>query len=105
VSPAQPAFTSADPTEVNLQGNRELYMDCARVQVTGGKGGGFQAPGILIANVGAKGGGCATTYGKNTVYPSPGKVYVASDLRASLINRQRGIRRSIRRRPRSSELE
>ncbi|EAW12120.1 lignocellulolytic auxiliary activity family 11 protein [Aspergillus clavatus NRRL 1] len=61
-------------TWYNLVGNRELYMNCADVNVTGGSGStasfGANYPDLWVANVGK---GCTTVEGKQTVFPNPGK--------------------------------
>lgn len=56
----------------NLQGNREMYQNCALMTITGG-GAGLNDkkayPPPFVANVGN---GCATIEGVNVVFPSPG---------------------------------
>lgn len=65
----------------NQIGNREMYMNCAAVTLTGGSGGVKKMaraaayasrPGIFVANVGAAGGGCTTEETFDVVYPAPG---------------------------------
>ncbi|KAL1990465.1 hypothetical protein VTN49DRAFT_6304 [Thermomyces lanuginosus] len=57
----------------NLVGNREMYMNCAAVTITGGSGTpeSFAAahPPIFVANVGN---GCSTVEQAETVFPNPG---------------------------------
>lgn len=55
-------------TWFNLVGNREMYMNCADVEIEGGSGG-FNGPEIFVANVGN---GCSTVEGKQTVFANPG---------------------------------
>ncbi|KAK2735827.1 hypothetical protein FQN57_001104 [Myotisia sp. PD_48] len=58
----------------NLEGNREMYMNCAHVEITGGSRdtSAFAAlPDIFKANVG---GSCRTVEGKETVFANPGAV-------------------------------
>lgn len=69
----------------NNIGNREMYMNCAAVTLTGGSGAkrssadkraaAFSSrPGIYISNVGAAGDGCTTTGtdNKDIIYPDAG---------------------------------
>lgn len=58
-------------TWYNLVGNRELYMNCAQVEITGGTGSDFASthPDIFVANVNN---GCETVEGKQTVFAHPG---------------------------------
>lgn len=59
-------------TWFNLVGNREMYMNCAQVQVNGGSGGGefgSTHPDMFVANVAN---GCQTVEGKQTVFAQPG---------------------------------
>lgn len=68
----------------NNIGNREMYMNCAAVTLTGGsakrspdtkRAAAFSSrPGIYIANVGAAGDGCTTTGtdNKDIIYPDAG---------------------------------
>lgn len=66
----------------NQIGNREMYMNCAAVTITGSSAArrknrraatAFAArPGIYIANVGAAGDGCTTKESFDVVYPVPG---------------------------------
>ncbi|RCI16051.1 hypothetical protein L249_2075 [Ophiocordyceps polyrhachis-furcata BCC 54312] len=60
-------------TWFNKIGNREMYMNCAPVTVTGSGGsqGYLQSlPDMFVANVGK---GCGTEGGKDVVFPNPGK--------------------------------
>ena len=55
----------------NLEGNREMYMNCAQVTIEGGSGGGDwnSLPDIFTANIGN---GCSTVENKHTVFENPG---------------------------------
>lgn len=60
----------------NHTGNREFYMNCAPITVTGGKDdkAGFQSlPDMAIANVRAQGSTCDTKEGIDYEYENPGK--------------------------------
>ncbi|KAA8649266.1 hypothetical protein EYZ11_005544 [Aspergillus tanneri] len=61
-------------TWFNLIGNREMYMNCADIEITGGSGSSasFDAayPEIFVANVNN---GCQTVEGKQTVFAEPGQ--------------------------------
>lgn len=63
-------------TWFNRIGQREMYMRCKIVEVTGAGNGDkdkfSKRPGILRANIGAAGNGCSTPEGKNINFPSPG---------------------------------
>lgn len=83
IPPDAPAGTAVMAwTWHNQIGNREMYMNCAAVTLTGGGGSAKRKnrraaafasrPGIYIANVGAAGGGCTTKESTDVVYPSPG---------------------------------
>ncbi|KAK2732378.1 hypothetical protein FQN57_002924 [Myotisia sp. PD_48] len=57
----------------NLIGNREMYMNCAHVTISGGSDDSteFNAlPDLWTANVGK---GCRTAEGKDTIFRNPGK--------------------------------
>ncbi|KAI9163609.1 hypothetical protein HJFPF1_05227 [Paramyrothecium foliicola] len=58
-------------TWFNKIGNREMYMNCAPLEVTGGTGSTSldSLPDILVANVGN---GCSTTEGTDIQFPNPG---------------------------------
>ncbi|KAG9250889.1 uncharacterized protein F5Z01DRAFT_335500 [Emericellopsis atlantica] len=61
-------------TWFNKVGNREMYMNCASVQITGGSGDdSFLAslPDMFVANVGD---GCGTVGDKDVKFPNPGSV-------------------------------
>ncbi|KAB8067225.1 hypothetical protein BDV29DRAFT_200510 [Aspergillus leporis] len=64
----------------NLVGNREMYMNCADVVISGGSGsmGSFESnyPDLFVANVGN---GCSTVEGKHTVFARPGKQVIYAD--------------------------
>lgn len=55
----------------NIEGNREMYMNCAQVEIEGGSDSAQfdQLPEIFTANVGN---GCRTVEGKETVFAHPG---------------------------------
>ncbi|OGM49722.1 endoglucanase [Aspergillus bombycis] len=56
----------------NIEGNREMYMNCAQVEIEGGSGSATefdQLPEIFTANIGN---GCSTVEGKETVFAHPG---------------------------------
>lgn len=60
-------------TWLNKIGNREFYMNCAPVKLTGSGGSksNWEAlPDMLVANIGN---GCTTEEGKDYKYPNPGK--------------------------------
>lgn len=58
----------------NLVGNREMYMNCADVMISGGSGNvdSFESayPDLVVANVNN---GCSTVEGKQTVFSDPGE--------------------------------
>ena len=65
-------------TWFNKIGNREMYMRCAPVLLTGGSGdsiGYNLLPDIFKANIGN---GCSTTEGVDTIFPNPGSVVEGS---------------------------
>lgn len=53
----------------NRTGNREMYMNCAAVTVTGGGSGLSAYPDIFTANIGN---GCTTVEGTDVEFPNPG---------------------------------
>ncbi|GAB1198533.1 hypothetical protein BDV32DRAFT_151258 [Aspergillus pseudonomiae] len=55
----------------NIEGNREMYMNCAQVEIEGGSDSTQfnQLPEIFTANIGN---GCSTVEGKETVFAHPG---------------------------------
>jgi hypothetical protein len=61
-------------TWFNLVGNREMYMNCAKIEIDGasGEANSFTSlyPDLFIANINK---GCATVEGQQTVFPNPGK--------------------------------
>lgn len=67
-------------TWFNFEGNREMYMNCADVTITGGKGSAdaFESayPEIFVANVGT---GCKTVEKQETVFAQPGKQVIYGD--------------------------
>ncbi|KAL5360820.1 hypothetical protein BJX96DRAFT_150918 [Aspergillus floccosus] len=84
--PLQPKYDFTMPSDVangqalfawswfNLVGNREMYMNCVDVEISGGSGSvsSFTSayPDLFVANVNN---GCATVEGKQTVFAKPGK--------------------------------
>lgn len=64
-------------TWFNKTGNREMYMNCAVVTITGGGSGLTSAdwPPLFTANIG---GTCTTTENIDTVFPNPGKNVVTA---------------------------
>jgi hypothetical protein len=67
---AEGAYTFAW-TWFNKIGVREMYMNCAPIEVTGGSGSVSldSLPDMLVANVGN---GCGTTEGQDIAFPNPG---------------------------------
>lgn len=58
-------------TWFNNLGNREMYMNCASVSISGGRGGQLGGrPDIFVANVGND---CATVEARDVEFPNPGK--------------------------------
>lgn len=59
----------------NLEGNREMYMNCAQVEIQGGASASTEdfnrLPEIFVANVGR---GCSTVERKETVFKQPGEM-------------------------------
>jgi hypothetical protein len=64
-------------TWFNNVGNREMYMNCAPVSVSGGSGNIGSLPSMFAANIGN---GCATTESFNTDFPNPGQYVTKGDL-------------------------
>ncbi|KAE8352710.1 hypothetical protein BDV28DRAFT_165364 [Aspergillus coremiiformis] len=66
-------------TWFNLIGNREMYMNCADVTISGGSGNpnsfARDYPDMFVANVGN---GCSTVELKHTVFARPGKQVIYS---------------------------
>lgn len=60
-------------TWFNLEGNREMYMNCVDITIDGGSGSAdaFESayPAIWVANVNN---GCSTVEQQETVFPNPG---------------------------------
>ncbi|TWU71682.1 hypothetical protein ED733_001900 [Metarhizium rileyi] len=61
----------------NRVGNREMYMNCARVTIQNSRGGGsmngessfYDGPAMFVANVGKQ---CSTLEGSDVLFPNPG---------------------------------
>jgi hypothetical protein len=64
-------------TWFNNVGNREMYMNCAKVSVTGGSGSMGSLPALFVANL-ASVNQCKTTESHNTDFPNPG-AYVTKE--------------------------
>nr|OQO24198.1 hypothetical protein B0A51_08584 [Rachicladosporium sp. CCFEE 5018] len=63
-------------TWFNTIGNREMYMNCANVEITGGSGSEMGSlPGMFAANI-AQAGGCATKEQQAVGFPDPGKYVI-----------------------------
>lgn len=61
-------------TWFNKIGQREMYMNCAPINVSGGTGEGFDSlPDMAIANINAQGNTCKTTEGSDYTFANPGK--------------------------------
>jgi LysM repeat protein len=60
-------------TWFNHTGNREMYMNCAAVTITGSGTNDLSSnPDMFVANVGDKGNGCGTTGETDLKFPNPG---------------------------------
>jgi len=64
-------------TWFNNIGNREMYMNCAQVSISGGSNQLDTLPAMFTANIGN---GCSTTEQFNTDFPNPGKYVTKSAL-------------------------
>ncbi|KAF1813865.1 hypothetical protein P152DRAFT_394073, partial [Eremomyces bilateralis CBS 781.70] len=60
-------------TWFNSLGNREMYMNCAAVSISGGKDKLDELPSLFVANIGSVSGSCETEQLKNVEFPDPGK--------------------------------
>ncbi|KAI7780972.1 extracellular protein [Diaporthe eres] len=72
-------------TWFNKIGNREMYMNCAVVTISGGQAGTqptsfVDRPGIFVANIN----GCKNTEGVDTKFPSPGPDVSVNDPAAQI---------------------
>lgn len=67
-------------TWVNKIGQREMYMNCAAITITGGGAGLSALPEIFKANIGTKSPGCITEEGVDTKFPNPGPDVVTAPL-------------------------
>lgn len=72
-------------TWFNKIGNREMYMNCAVVTISGGQAGAqptsfADRPGIFVANIN----GCKNTEGVDTKFPSPGPDVSVNDAAAQI---------------------
>lgn len=68
-------------TWFNLEGNREMYMNCAMVEISGGATKSDTStfasrPNIFTANIGN---GCATVENKHTIFAEPGDDVIYDD--------------------------
>lgn len=60
-------------TWFNKVGNREMYMNCAPIKVSGGSGDGFDSlPDMAVANIAGQG-SCTTTANSDYTFAKPGK--------------------------------
>ncbi|RHZ63230.1 uncharacterized protein CDV56_107179 [Aspergillus thermomutatus] len=78
-------------TWYNLIGNRELYMNCADVVISGGAGSpaSFESayPDLFVANVGN---GCSTVEGRETVFANPGDQVIYGDFDGTIFMQDTG---------------
>lgn len=73
-------------TWFNKTGNREMYMNCAAVNITGSSAKRASAlsslPDMFVANVGSAGNGCAVTQEADVMFPDPGTEVTMSNSNA-----------------------
>ncbi|KAH6996757.1 hypothetical protein EDB80DRAFT_132231 [Ilyonectria destructans] len=73
-------------TWFNKTGNREMYMNCAAVNITGSSAKRASAlsslPDMFVANVGSAGNGCAVTQEADVMFPDPGTEVSMADSNA-----------------------
>lgn len=73
-------------TWFNKTGNREMYMNCAAVNITGSSAKRANAlsslPDMFVANVGSAGNGCAVTQEADVMFPNPGTEVSMADSNA-----------------------
>ncbi|KAF1811472.1 hypothetical protein P152DRAFT_380896, partial [Eremomyces bilateralis CBS 781.70] len=60
-------------TKFKNLGEREMYMNCAAVTITGGQDKLNELPLLFVANIGEISGSCGTTQSVNVDFPNPGK--------------------------------
>jgi hypothetical protein len=84
-------------TWFNNIGNREMYMNCASVDITGGSGDSKEMddlPDLFLANLGSVSGYMKTQEGFNAEFPNPGK-YVTARKAVTTYNGSDGVMHTI----------